>query len=77
MPPLRLYVLFGRDSGGRAARPIGGLRAMRHLKKGRRADRAHQYRVVANRLGFYQDGGQYNDRELVQAVKTARPAESR
>ncbi len=45
---------------------------MRHLKKGKRADRAHQYRVVANRLDLHMRGGQYHDRELVDAVRTAR-----
>ncbi len=44
---------------------------MWHLKKGKRADRAHQYRVVANRLDSHIRGGQYHDRELLDAVRTA------
>lgn len=47
---------------------------MRHLKKGRRADRAHQYRVVANQLSFHLQAGQYHDGEVVDAVRTARGA---
>ncbi len=35
-------------------------------------DGAHQYGVVANRLDLHMRGGQYHDRELVDAVRTAR-----
>jgi hypothetical protein len=45
---------------------------MRHLKKGKLADRAHQYRVMANRLDFHLRGSHYRDRELLDAVNTAR-----
>jgi hypothetical protein len=47
---------------------------MRHLKKGRRADRAHQYRVVASRLGFHLEGDHYRDVELIAAIRAARDA---
>jgi hypothetical protein len=47
---------------------------MRHLKKGRRADRAHQYRVVASRLGFHLEGEHYRDVDLIASIRAARDA---
>ncbi len=47
---------------------------MRHLRKGIRAERAHQYRVIASRLHFHLDGQHYSDEELIQSVKTAEKA---
>ncbi len=46
---------------------------VRHLKKGKRAERAHQYRVIANRLGFHLERRHFvSEREIVKAVESAR-----
>jgi hypothetical protein len=44
----------------------------RHLKKGRIADRAHQYRVMADRLDFHLRSDHYGDTEVRDAVSTAK-----
>ncbi len=48
---------------------------MRHLRKGKRAERAHQYRVIANRLAFQLERRHFvREPEIIRAVETARDA---
>jgi hypothetical protein len=48
---------------------------MRHLRKTQRNERAHQYRVIANRLGFHIEAGHHRlEPEVLSCIETARDA---